>query len=59
MTKPKTYWCGFACGRPAIQETSSNIDSECGVWPQLFKSKKFALEFYNDVRKVQIVEVGK
>lgn len=49
-----TYWAGFYDGK--INALRRNDDNE-HFYPTIFTSKKRALNFFDDVRKVKIVEV--
>lgn len=51
----KTYWCGFVGGKPstAFYFNRSNKSD----YPSLFTNKKKAKSYFEDVRKVKIVEV--
>ena len=53
----KTYWVGWFKDGP-FQILVVNEEGEFKM-PELFTTKKNALKYYDDVRKVRIVEVKK
>lgn len=52
--KPKTYWAGFYDGHVNAIHPHENHTTH---YPAIFTNKKHAKNFFEDVRKVRIVEV--
>ena len=54
MKKEKTYWAGFYDGEINFIRPGENHTLH---YPAIFCNKKHAKDFYDDVRKVRIVEI--
>lgn len=55
--KKKVYWCGFIDDRPNVNLAVDDYGNDEFEYVDVFLSRKEARMRYQDVRKVEIVEV--